>query len=75
MSARIEPIEVFIPYRQMRRHIYAILNATIDEKSTVLQSEDDKTTTIQLSDEKNIAIQWKEALLQELNFIGIVVRL
>jgi hypothetical protein len=95
-------IEVFIPYREMRRHIHELLNAKIeDEKSATTQRkdqkniaepskavkeskdikkapttpEDKKKATIQPNDTKDMMIQWKEALLQDLTFVGIVVRL
>ena len=99
-------IEVFIPYREMRRHIHELLNATIEdnvekvttelkgvEKVTIERKDVEKVitklsdvekattgskgkyATIELNDKENIIIQWKDALMQDLNFVGIVVRL
>jgi hypothetical protein len=86
-------IEVFIPYREMRRHIHELLNAKIeDEKSATTQRKDQKNIaepskavkeskdikkapTTPEDKKKAMMIQWKEALLQDLTFVGIVVRL
>ena len=80
-----------MPYREMRRHIHEILNANIEneteqknvEKVRIELKDVENVTagprgnkaTIQPGDKKNIIIQWKKALLTDLNFVGIVVRL
>jgi hypothetical protein len=83
-------IEVFIPYREMRRHICALLHPSIEDNVTT-QPKDEESGTLQLKGggevttrqekdkeedkDKNAIIQWKDALLADLNFVGIVVRL
>ena len=75
----------------MRRHIHELLNANIEIETKQKKVEElriepkhvDKATAgqkgtkaiILLNGENNIIIQWKDALLADLSFIGIVVRL
>jgi len=57
-------IEVFIPYREMGRHIHWILNA-----------EKEVEENANLKAKQDVTIEWKKALLAELNFVGIVAAL
>jgi len=87
----LNPIEVFIPYRQMRRRIYALLNPDTEgnmptptgdvehgkggDKVVAIEVEGEGKGKGEDKDKKNPITQWKKGLLENLSSVGIVAAL
>jgi hypothetical protein len=87
MALRImmNPIEVFIPYRQMRRRLYALLHSpdTEDNVATPRKDEESGKGGVETSTKKVVGkdkwktalTEWKKGELDKLSSVAIVVRL